>query len=179
MDAATQSTMFSSADQTWTTPRDLFDHFNESYGFILDAAAMKDTALCPDYLGPDHDDPARRDALTANWPTDGSIWLNPPYDRCAEFLVKAEEAGDQLHKIRDAVICLIPARTDTRYWHRTVFPLASRIWFIQGRLKFGGGKNAAPFPSAVVEFTRYKRLSGPTISRLLKTPYGWHSAAIA
>ena len=53
------------------------------------------------------------------------------------------------------VVCLIPARTDTRYWHDYIFPYASGIKFLKGRLKFGNGKNSAPFPSAIIEFKKY------------------------
>jgi len=49
------------------------------------------------------------------------------------------------------VVCLIPSRTDTKYWHEFIFPNAE-IRFLKGRLKFGGHKNSAPFPSAIVIF---------------------------
>lgn len=47
---------------------------------------------------------------------------------------------------------LIPARTDTNYWHEWIFPHATHIDFVRGRIKFGNSKNSAPFPSAVVVF---------------------------
>jgi len=50
------------------------------------------------------------------------------------------------------VVCLVPARTDTAWWHDNVIAGKAEIRFIRGRLKFNDGPNAAPFPSAVVIF---------------------------
>lgn len=76
------------------------------------------------------------------------MWLNPPYGRAIGLwmakAVAAAEAGA-------TVVCLVPSRTDTRWWHDYVLP-HGQVEFIRGRLKFGGCKNSAPFPSAVVVF---------------------------
>ena len=73
--------------------------------------------------------------------------MNPPYGReIGKWLKKAYESS-----INGAiVVCLIPARTDTAWWHDYV--MKGKIRFIRGRLKFGGSKNSAPFPSAIVIF---------------------------
>ena len=76
--------------------------------------------------------------------------MNPPYGRAIKnWLKKAYEEGQ---KPNTTVVCLIPARTDTRYWHDYVMK-AQAVYFIKGRLKFGDSNNSAPFPSAVVVFT--------------------------
>ena len=49
------------------------------------------------------------------------------------------------------MVMLIPARTDTKYWHQYVMR-ADEVYFVKGRLKFGDSENSAPFPSAVVVF---------------------------
>jgi len=74
-----------SNDDTWTTPRDFFDKLNAEFNFGLDAAALQSSTLVPDnWYGPDHPDPAARDALRIDWNHNSRgkpIWLNPPYGR--------------------------------------------------------------------------------------------------
>lgn len=142
--------MRTSLDDTWTTPRDFFDKLNAEFNFGLDAAALQASTLVPDnWYGPDHPDPAARDALRIDWNHNSRgrpIWLNPPYGRVIkDWMRKASEvaAGG------GTVVCLVPARTDTAWWHDYCIN-AYEIRYIRGRLKFGGQKNSAPFPSAVV-----------------------------
>ena len=139
---------FSSAVDTWTTPRDFYDRLNDEFQFVLDAAALRNSALCDQWYGPDHDDESRRDALTADWSIaaeGGAVFMNPPYGRqIGKFMKKAnEEALGGL-----TVVCLVPARTDTAWWHDYAIHWKTR--FVRGRLKFGDATNAAPFPSAVI-----------------------------
>lgn len=140
--------MRSSNDDTWTTPRDFFDKLNAEFNFTLDAAALRSSALVPNYLGPDHEYGWRRDALTVEWAgasEGGAVWLNPPYGReIGKFMRKANEEADK----GIIVVCLVPSRTDTRWWWDSA--IMHEVRFIKGRLKFGDGKNSAPFPSAVI-----------------------------
>lgn len=76
--------------------------------------------------------------------------MNPPYGREIKKWIK--KAYEESLKKDTLVVCLIPSRTDTLYWHEYIFPFASDIRFIKGRLKFGDSKNSAPFPSAVIVF---------------------------
>ena len=77
--------------------------------------------------------------------------MNPPYGRKIGIWVKkAKEAATQE---KATVVCLLPARTDTAWWHDYVMK-ANEIRLIRGRLKFGDGKGSAPFPSAVVVFRK-------------------------
>ena len=78
------------------------------------------------------------------------VWLNPPYGR--EIGKWVRKAYEESLKPDTTVVCLLPARTDTKWFHDYVLP-AGELEFIRGRLKFGGQKNAAPFPSMVVIFT--------------------------
>jgi hypothetical protein len=74
------------------------------------------------------------------------VFMNPPYgDEIASWMAKAHEAAT--HE-ESTVVCLVPSRTDTVWWHR--FAMTHEIRFLRGRLKFGDGKNSAPFPSAIV-----------------------------
>jgi len=142
------SGMYSSADATWTTPRDFFDLVDAEFGFVLDAAALAASALCVEWYGPDHPDPERRDALVRDWAVDSGgrpVWLNPPYGRVIkQWVAKAEETMSR----GGVVVCLVPARTDTAWWHDHC--INKQVRYLRGRLKFGNQKNSAPFPSAVV-----------------------------
>lgn len=142
------SGMRTSNDDTWTTPRDYYNKVNAEFNFTLDAAALADSTLVPDnWYGPDHPDYSRRDAFTRDWAKDstGTIWLNPPYGRVIkDWVCKADTVANG----GGTVVCLVPARTDTSWWHE--YCIHHEIRFIRGRLKFGGQKNSAPFPSALV-----------------------------
>ena len=111
--------------------------------FTVDAASTHENALVDKHWT------IREDGLAQSW--DGErVWCNPPYGRqISKWVKKASEA------VGGVVVMLIPARTDTAYWHDYVFPNASDIRFIRGRLHFSDSKNAAPFPSAIVVFERW------------------------
>lgn len=143
--------MFSKASDEWETPQDTFDALHAEFQFDLDAAASAENHKCGVWYG------GAIDALALkSWATvPCSVWLNPPYSRCAEFIAKAAEEAQK----GCTVVCLVPARTDTRWWHQHVWDHESHLpWpgveirFIKGRLKFGTSENSAPFPSVVVIF---------------------------
>ena len=137
------SGMRSSLSNEWTTPRDLFDELDAEFKFDLDAASTDDNTLCEKhYTEVD-------DGLSQPW-EDFHVWCNPPYGRqIGEWVKKAAETvGGGL------VVCLVPARTDTRWWHEWVVGCATEVRFIRGRLKFGDSGSGAPFPSAVVVYDK-------------------------
>lgn len=132
--------MFSSKDMTWETPQDIFDKLNKEFNFNLDVCALPETAKCKDYYTPEID------GLKQKW--NGICWMNPPYGRqLGVWIKKAYE--ESLNG--NVVVCLIPSRTDTKYWHDYCMK-ASEIRFIRGRLKFGNSDTSAPFPSAIIVF---------------------------
>jgi phage N-6-adenine-methyltransferase len=133
------SVHFSSKSDLWSTPQDLFDRLNEKYQFDLDVCALPDNAKCPVYFTP------VEDGLAQVW--SGVCWMNPPYGRQIGLWVE-KAFRSSLNGV--TVVCLLPARTDTAWWHDYV--MRGDITFLRGRLKFGGHKNSAPFPSAVVVF---------------------------
>lgn len=149
--------MFSKASDEWETPQTFFDALDAEFHFAVDAAASRANRKCVLYFGPDAGEPYT-DALTQDWNVGyppWSVWLNPPYSRCLAFITKAAQEARK----GCTVVCLIPSRTDTRMWHEHVWDASTHacrpgveIRFIKGRLKFGGGKNSAPFPSCVVIF---------------------------
>ena len=85
------------------------------------------------------------------------------HDRNEPIFLESDSAkwDEESQKSRTRVVMLIPARTDTKYWHDYVMK-ADVIYFVKGRLKFGGSENAAPFPSAVVVFGSQWSTTAPT-----------------
>tara|TARA_R110000822_G_scaffold14327_10_gene50602 strand:- start:9559 stop:9984 length:426 start_codon:yes stop_codon:yes gene_type:complete len=132
---------FSSKTDLWYTPQTFFDRYDKKYGFILDVCATDDNTKCNRWFTEE------QDGLSQDWY--GACWMNPPYGReIGKWMKKAHlEAKNN----GATVVCLVPSRTDTMWWHD--FAMKGEIEFIKGRLKFGGSKNSAPFPSAVVVFT--------------------------
>ena len=133
------SVHFSSKTDLWATPQDFFDRYNAQYNFELDVCASAENAKCQRYFT------IENDGLSQDW--HGVCWMNPPYGReIYNWMKKAYESS-----LNGAiVVCLVPARTDTKWWHE--YAMKGHIEFIRGRLKFGNAKNSAPFPSAVVVF---------------------------
>ena len=149
-------TQASSASDDWSTPQDYFDQVAKVYRFTLDACADVNNKKAPLYYGLDHSDVTRRDGLAGDWAADaagGCVWLNPPYGRTIkDWMRKAVAESDR----GATVVCLVPARTDTAWYQDTALARQelgrASVTYIRGRLKFGGQKNAAPFPSALVVF---------------------------
>lgn len=146
--------MFSKNSDEWRTPQDFFEALDAEFGFDVDAAASAENAWKESYFGLDHPREGRRDALAIDWwPWGRVFWLNPPYSKCREFIAKAAESSLK----GCTVVCLVPSRTDTRWWHEHVWdrethqPKAGvEIRFVKGRLTFGGAAAGAPFPSVVI-----------------------------
>ena len=135
--------MFSSKSNEWSTPQKLFEYLNNIYNFNLDPCATHDNAKCRKYFT------IEDDGLIQDW-EGHTVFCNPPYGRQIKDWVRKSYLESL--KPNTKVVMLIPARTDTRYWHEYIFKYANKILFIEGRLKFGDGKGSAPFPSAIVEF---------------------------
>lgn len=133
--------MFSSKTGLWETPQWLFERLNDEFGFTLDACALPENAKCARYYTPAHD------GLKQPW--DGVVWCNPPYGRgVGAWVAKAANAVERAGVV---VVMLLPARTDTKWFHEYIYGRAE-VRFLPGRLKFGDARNNAPFPSMVVVF---------------------------
>lgn len=134
---------FSSAKEDWGTPQAFFDILNEQYNFTLDVCADATNAKCEKYFDKE------MDGLKQDW--SGHVcWMNPPYSRVATGLW-VKKAYEEAKKPYTSVVCLLPARTDTRFFHDYILNKA-QITFVKGRLKFQGAKHGAPFPSMVVYY---------------------------
>ncbi len=133
--------MFTSATDDWSTPPEVFTRLDEEFDFTLDPCCTHENATCAHHF-------TREDNGLAK-PWFGRVFMNPPYGRViGDWMEKA--LYENRHR-NVTVVCLVPARTDTAWWHDYAMK-AHEIRLIRGRLKFGGCKNAAPFPSAVIVF---------------------------
>lgn len=130
---------FSSKTNEWVTPQNFFEEINNEFNFTLDPCATKENTKCKKFFTQEDD------GLKQNWDNE-VVFCNPPYGReIGKWVKKASEARGGI------VVMLIPARTDTKYFHQYIYN-KSEIRFIKGRLKFSGSENSAPFPSMLVIF---------------------------
>jgi len=142
MDKDTRGVMFSSKTGVWATPQDFYDKLDRLYGpFTLDPCANAENAKTANYFT------EADDGLAQDW-SGNVVFCNPPYNNMKDW---SKKCRDEALKSDTTVVLLCPARTDTRYFHDSIM-FADEIFFIKGRLKFGGSKNSAPFPSMVAVF---------------------------
>lgn len=152
---------YSSKTNEWATPQPLFDELNREFHFTLDPCATVDNAKCEKFYA------IEDDGLSQCW-CGQRVFMNPPYGRViGKWVRKAYEAS-----LKGAtVVCLIPSRTDTAYWHD--YAMKGEIRFLRGRVYFEqpGKTDRAPFPSAVVIFRPAgHRKPGDTVTRTSLQP---------
>ena len=134
--------LLASGSTEWATPFWLFDALNARFQFTLDPCATAENATCPRYFT------REQDGLKQPWAGE-RIFMNPPYGSAiAAWVAKARIEAH----CGALVVGLLPARTDTKWW-RTHVKASADVYFIAGRLKFGGAQNSAPFPSAIAVWT--------------------------
>jgi phage N-6-adenine-methyltransferase len=144
LETTVNDAMLSSKSVEWSTPQELFDELDREFHFTLDVCATPENAKCERFFTKE------QDGLRQSWSNE-VIWLNPPYGRQIDRWIRrayiASACADS------TVVCLIPARTDTSYWHEYV--MKGDVRFLRGRIYFespGKKRDRAPFPSAVVIF---------------------------
>jgi phage N-6-adenine-methyltransferase len=145
--------LFSSKTVEWSTPQDFFDELNAEFGFDLDPCATVENAKCARYFT------MADNGLAQPWP--GRVFMNPPYGRAVAAWM--EKASLSAQTTAELVVCLVPARTDTRWWHD--YAMHGEVRLLRGRLKFGGASAAAPFPSALIIFRNGSGVSIATSDR--------------
>lgn len=133
--------LFTSNSDEWTTPEDFFKELNKEFCFNLDPCANEENHKCDTFYT------KKKDGLSCSW-GGHRVFCNPPYSEIDKWVEKAWRESRQDNTL---VVLLIPARTDTRYFHNFIYQRAE-IRFVKGRLKFGQSKNSAPFPSMIVIF---------------------------
>lgn len=135
--------MFSSQTDLWSTPQDFFDQLDREFNFTLDPCATYENAKCSKYYT------IKEDGLKQDWQGE-TVFCNPPYGRAIKDWVR--KCYEESQKPNTTVVMLIPARTDTSYFHDYIYGKVREIRFVRGRLKFGNSVNPAPFPSMIVVF---------------------------
>lgn len=131
--------LFSSDNDVWDTPQWLFDALHKEFGFTLDPCSNGENQKCQ------HHFTMHENGLLQDW-ENHVVFMNPPYSQVNDWMRKAYGASRE----GATVVCLIPSRTDTDWWHK--YAMKGEIRFIKGRLKFGNAVNPAPFPSALIVF---------------------------
>ena len=134
--------MYSSKSELWGTPQHFFDELNKEFEFNLDPCALPSNAKCDRFFTPEED------GLLQNW-GGAKVFCNPPYGKDISKWVR--KSYEESKKPNTLVVMLLPARTDTAYFHDFIYHKAE-IRFVRGRLHFNESKNSAPFPSMVVIF---------------------------
>ena len=138
--------LFTSDKNYWETPQAFFNELHKEFDFTLDAAASHENAKLDNYYT-EEDNALEQEC-------GGRVFVNPPYGREIKHWVK-KAYEESLEPYNECVVMLIPARTDTIYWHEYIFGKADEIDFLKGRLKFelnGETKQSAPFPSALIRY---------------------------
>jgi site-specific DNA-methyltransferase (adenine-specific) len=142
------SGLFTSRTEEWETPAYVFLALNNEFNFQVDVCATSENTKCKVYFD------KSVDGLKREW-SPFRCWMNPPYGRDISKWMKKAFNESQRGAL---VVCLIPSRTDTKWWHDWVMK-ASEIRFVSGRISFGDSKNSAPFPSCIVIY--YPELENP------------------
>ena len=141
--------LFSSKSDEWSTPQHIFDVLNQKFNFTLDPASDGVNNKCAKYYT------IQTNGLNQTWHRE-TVFVNPPYSKTYDWVSKSYH---EVLKGNTTVVMLLPARTDTKWFHEFCLDpiLVKSVTFIKGRLKFGGHKNSAPFPSMIVEFCPPKK----------------------
>lgn len=137
--------LLSSNTNEWSTPRAFFAALDAEFHFNLDPCSTRENRKCAKFFT------IEDDGLQQDW-GGYRVFCNPPYGRAIGAWV--EKCFNESRKADTVVVLLIPARTDTKYFHKYIYHNAAEIRFIEGRLRFGDSKQGAPFPSMIVVFKR-------------------------
>jgi site-specific DNA-methyltransferase (adenine-specific) len=135
---------FDSKTIEWETPLDFFEPLNKEFNFTLDVCATHENKKVDNCFTLDEN------GLSKSWKSN-VCWMNPPYGR--EMIKWLEKAKYEADYFDVTTVCLIPARTNTSWWHKLCIK-STEIRFVLGRPKFGGAKHGLPFPLAIVIFSK-------------------------
>ena len=136
--------LFTSNNNEWGTPVEFYNKLDKEFHFTLDVCASLENHKCNKFFTKE------QNGLIQEW-KDEVAFCNPPYGREISKWVEKCYRQHQIHNI--TVVMLLPARTDTKWFHNFIYH-KSEIRFIKGRLKFNDQNNPAPFPSMVVVYKK-------------------------
>lgn len=146
---------FSSNTDLWSTPQEFYDHLHKEFKFTLDPCADDSNHKTEKYFTKEDN------GLDQDW-SGHTVFMNPPYGR------EIKQWMDKASKEDATVVCLVPSRTDTKWWHDYVIAKGAEVRFIKGRLKFGESLNNAPFPSALVIYRKDNKKLMDKLRTLIK-----------
>lgn len=138
---------FHSYSQDWETPDEIFEPLNKEFRITLDVCANSQNKKVDNFFD------IELNGLSQCWC--GACWMNPPFGLQGKWVKKAYE--ESLNGA--VVVCLLPARTNTNWWHD--YCMKGEIRFIRGRPKFKGAKHGLPQPLAIVIFRGNNLLDKP------------------
>tara|TARA_R110000772_G_scaffold247018_1_gene360766 strand:- start:396 stop:842 length:447 start_codon:yes stop_codon:yes gene_type:complete len=142
-----QKVLFSSGNDSWSTPASTYYDLDKEFNFDFDPCPLNTRVKLENSLFPDDNITEVYNGLNVEWGT--NTFCNPPYSEITKWIDKAFIE----YKKGKNIVLLVPSRTDTKWFHKYILPHAKEIRFVKGRLKFGGCKNAAPFPSMIIIFS--------------------------
>jgi len=119
--------LFSKQSDNWATPKVVLESLEKEFGPLFDPCPLHGEG-----------------GLEKEWMKKN--FVNPPYSDIKSWVKKANDEA----KKGKLVVMLIPARTDTKWFHEYIYQKGPEVRFLKGRLKFGDSKNSAPFPSMLV-----------------------------
>ena len=156
-----------SGQYCWETPQDFFDELNKEFNFNLDVCANEENHKCDIYFSEE------QDGLKQDW--EGVCFMNPPYGREISKWIK--KAFNESQK-KATVVCLIPSRTETRWWWD--YCMKGEIRFIKGKLKFKGRNTKgelvnypATFGCAIVIFKDVNKEIKPLCEKIERVNNNW------
>lgn len=149
MDKNSLKQIFSSKSDEWYTPDELYNELDWKYNFDLDPCSTHENAKCELHYT------KMEDGITQDW-TGHNVFCNPPYGRSIDKWVRKcrmTQIDNIKKRNKNVIVLLIPSRTDTKWFHEYIYKKNGvEIKFVRGRIKFGGSKVGAPFPSMIVVF---------------------------
>jgi len=139
---------FKSKSHIYETPNHIFKPLQKEFNLSLDVCANEGNHKCKTYFT------EKQDALNQNW--NMNFWMNPPFGRQLQKFVK--KAQEESFKNKVIGVCLLPVRSNTRWWHKHIIDTKAEVRFIRGEVKFVGFERGLWMPFAIVIFK-------PTLSK--------------
>lgn len=125
----------------WDTPQDLYEKLDAEFGFNLDPCSTDENKKCVLHYT------KAEDGLKQDW-GGCRVFCNPPY---SETKLWVRKAYHESRKPNTIIVMLLPASTDTRWFHRYIYH-RTEIRFVRGRVRFSNSNANAPFASMIVIF---------------------------
>ena len=138
-----QKNTFKSNSVEYSTPKEIFEPLQKGFNIVLDVCASGENNKCDIYFSKE------QNSLKQDWHKIGNAWMNPPFSRDLKKWV--EKAYTEAQKGIN-VVCLLPVRSNTIWWHKFIIDTKSEVRFLKGEIKFNGMDRGLWLPFAIVIF---------------------------